>query len=207
MAYGTPSIMDTLFDILQTMGLGAGVGAGSPLAALLVSVLARADLGLDFEGTSWDWLEEPVFLAALVVAMVLMVVGLRAERRNVQAAGAQWPLYYGAAPVVFAALQGAGSMADRGHSAIAGLAVGGVCGLIGWVATVGLLNRVRRRMAADPEAASALPAYGQAAGATVAGLSILLPPLGALAVLGAAFLLAGGRRRAGEKYAGLRVLR
>jgi hypothetical protein len=40
-----------------------------------------------------------------------------------------------------------------------------------------------------------------------AGASVLFPPL-ALVVLGAlAWLLAGGRRRAGEKYAGLRILR
>jgi energy-converting hydrogenase Eha subunit A len=205
MAYGTPSTMDTLFDILQTMGLGAGVGAGSPLAALFVSVLARADAGLDFEGTNWAFLEEPLFMAALVVAMVLMVLGLRAERSKPNAATAEWPLVYGVAPVIFAALHGAGSMADRGHSEIAGAAIGAVCGALGWVATVGLLNRVRKRL--DPDAATALPGYGQGAGSIAAGLSILFPPLGVLVVLGAAVLLAGGKRRAGEKYAGLRILR
>jgi hypothetical protein len=40
-----------------------------------------------------------------------------------------------------------------------------------------------------------------------AGASILFPPLAILVIAGLAWLLVGGRRREGEKYAGLRILR
>ena len=54
---------------------------------------------------------------------------------------------------------------------------------------------------------SALPVYAEGAALGAAGVSILFPPL-ALFVIGALiWLLAGGRRREGEKYAGLRILR
>jgi hypothetical protein len=64
---------------------------------------------------------------------------------------------------------------------------------------------VRRRL--DPDAQTALPIYGEAAGLTAAGLSILFPPLAILVIAALAWLLLGSRRRAGEKYAGLRILR
>jgi hypothetical protein len=41
----------------------------------------------------------------------------------------------------------------------------------------------------------------------IAALSILLAPVALLAVGLFVWLLAGGRRREGEKYAGLRILR
>ena len=41
----------------------------------------------------------------------------------------------------------------------------------------------------------------------VAGLAVLFPPLAVLILAALVFLLAGGRRREGEKYAGLRILR
>ena len=64
---------------------------------------------------------------------------------------------------------------------------------------------MRRRL--DDQAAGALPVYAEGVALAAAGLSILFPPL-ALVVLGAlVWLMSGGRRRAGEKYAGLRILR
>ena len=68
-----------------------------------------------------------------------------------------------------------------------------------------LFGRVRARL--DSEAASALPLYAEGSALLGAGLSILLPPLSIVVVAALAWLLVGGRRRAGEKYAGLRILR
>ena len=59
-------------------------------------------------------------------------------------------------------------------------------------------GRRGRPAAALPRGASAL---------VVAGLSVLFPPLALVVVGGLVFLLAGGQRREGEKYAGLRILR
>jgi hypothetical protein len=52
-----------------------------------------------------------------------------------------------------------------------------------------------------------LPLYGEGAALGAAGAAILFPPLAILVIAGLAWLLAGGRRRADEKYAGLRILR
>ena len=64
---------------------------------------------------------------------------------------------------------------------------------------------MRRRL--DEQAAAALPVYAEGAALAAAGLSILFPPLAVLVLAALVWLLAGGRRRAGEKYAGLRILR
>jgi hypothetical protein len=68
-----------------------------------------------------------------------------------------------------------------------------------------LLSRTRKRL--DREAANALPLYAEGAGLLSAGASVLFPPLAVLVIGGLLALLLGGRRRAGEKYAGLRILR
>jgi hypothetical protein len=88
---------------------------------------------------------------------------------------------------------------------VPGIVGGALAAALGFFAARSLFGRVRRRLDADAQAV--LPAYGEAAGLVSAGASVLFPPL-AILVLGAlAWLLAGGRRRAGEKYAGLRILR
>ena len=55
--------------------------------------------------------------------------------------------------------------------------------------------------------AAALPLYAEGSALLAAGLSVLFPPLGVLIVAGLLWLLLGGRRRSGEKYAGLRILK
>jgi len=57
------------------------------------------------------------------------------------------------------------------------------------------------------ENASILATLALYAGLLAAGLSIQAPPLAILVVAGLAWLTRGGRRREGEKYAGLRILR
>jgi hypothetical protein len=52
-----------------------------------------------------------------------------------------------------------------------------------------------------------LPLYGEGAALLAAGASVLFPPLAILVLAALAWLLMGGRRREGEKYAGLRILR
>jgi hypothetical protein len=84
---------------------------------------------------------------------------------------------------------------------VPGVVVGVACAALGYFAALSLFGRVRRRL--DPEAAAVLPLYGEGA----AGASILFPPAAILVVIGLVWLLLGGRRRAGEKYAGLRILR
>jgi hypothetical protein len=102
-------------------------------------------------------------------------------------------------------VEAAGSLADRGYPWVVGLLAGGAVALLGFMATRSLFTRVRRRL--DPQAANALPIYGEGVALFAAGASILFPPLAIVVIAGLVWLLAGGRRRAGEKYAGLRILR
>ena len=55
--------MKLVLDILQGAGLGAAAGLRPFLPALLAGALAAADLGIDFDGTDFAFLEAPWFLA------------------------------------------------------------------------------------------------------------------------------------------------
>jgi len=196
--------MDFALDLLQGAGLAAAIGVRPFLPVLLAGALAAANLGLDFEGTDFAFLEAWPFLLGVLV--VVGGVEYAASRRD--PAGAEpRPLLYalGAIAVVLGALEAAGSLADRGHSIVPGVLLGAAAAVLGFLAARSLFTRVRRRL--DPSAAGALPVYGEGAALAAAGLSILFPPLAVLVLGALAWLLAGGRRREGEKYAGLRILR
>jgi hypothetical protein len=191
--------VDFVLDLLQGLGIAAGVGIRPFLPVLLVGALARGDLGLDFEGTSFAFLEKPWFLLLMLALVALDYVR---ERRAAQL-DAVWVLL--AVAVVLGALQGAASLADRDNPIAPGLVGGALAAALGFYAALLLFTRVRRRL--DPESQAVLPLYGEGAAMAAAGLSVLFPPL-AILVLGAlAWLVLGSRRRAGEKYAGLRILR
>ena len=83
--------------------------------------------------------------------------------------------------------------------------MGVACAALGFQAARSLFSRVRRRL--DEQAANALPVWAEGAALLAAGVSIAFPPLAILVIAGLIWLLAGGRRRADEKYAGLRILR
>src|SRR4051794_8956867 len=195
--------MDLALDLLQGVGIAAAVGIRPVLPVLLAGGLAARNLGLDFDGTDFSFLESLPFLLAIAVAGVIGAFATRAAGPRADAP----PLVYalGAACVILGALESGGSMADGGNSAALGLVLGVAAAALGFVAIRNLFGRVRRRL--DPDAASALPVYGEAVALFAAGLAILFPPLAVLVIAGLAWLLTGGRRREGEKYAGLRVLR
>jgi hypothetical protein len=52
-----------------------------------------------------------------------------------------------------------------------------------------------------------VPVYAEVIGVLLAGLSVLAPPVGVIGLAALLWLLLAGRRREGEKYAGLRILR
>ena len=196
--------MDLVLDLLQGVGLAAAIGVRPFLPVLLAGALATANLGLDFEGTDFAFLESWPFLLAVLV--VVGAVEYLASRRD-PTTDEPRPLLYALAAiaVVLGALLAAGSLADRGHSIVPGVLLGAAAAVLGFLAIRSLFTRVRRRL--DPSAAGALPIYGEAVALAAAGLSILFPPLAVLVLGALVWLLAGGRRREGEKYAGLRVLR
>lgn len=193
-------VMDFALDLLQGAGLAAAIGIRPLLPVLLAGVLASADAGLDFEGTDFSFLEQWEFLVP--VAAFLIAFELVASRGRAAAAGQFVAI---AAAVVLGALEAAGSLADRDHPAIVGLVVGAACAAFAFLAAGAIAGGALERL--EDGAAPALAAYLAGVALLAAAASILFPPLALLVLAGLAWLLAGTRRRAGEKYAGLRILR
>jgi Domain of unknown function (DUF4126) len=194
--------VDFVLDLLQGAGIAAAIGIRPFLPVLLVGALASADLGIDFEGTSFAFLEEwPFLLAVLVLVMLLELVARR--RTDVDTGPIMYALLMLA--LILGALQGAASLADHDYVIAPGVVAGVAAAALGFFAARSLFVRVKRRL--DPDAQSVLPLYGEGSALAAAGLSVLFPPLAIVVIAGLAWLLAGGRRRAGEKYAGLRILR
>jgi Na+-translocating ferredoxin:NAD+ oxidoreductase RnfA subunit len=191
--------MDFVFDLLQGTGIAAGIGIRPFLPVLLTGALASGDVGLDFDGTDFAFLESPGFLLAVLVLVALTYM----IERRVGPERMQWPLL--GIAVALGALEGAGSLADHDYTIAPGVAAGAAAAALGFFAILSLFARVRGRL--DAEAQTALPLYGEGGALLAAGVSILFPPLAILVIGALAWLLAGGRRRAGEKYAGLRILR
>ena len=192
--------MRYLLDILQAAGLGSATGIRPFLPALVAGALGRADAGLDFERTSFEFLESPIFLAALVLGVLASVVLARTRPDDPRLLSALAGIGVG-----LGALLGAGSLDDRFDVWWPGLVVGGLSALLASAATRSLVARVRARL--DPDARTALPVYEEGSGLVLAALTVLAPPVAILALGFFAWLLVGSRRRGQEKYAGLRILR
>ena len=196
--------METVFDILTGIGLALAAGIRPFLPGLAAGAFAAANLTIDFEGTDFSFLESTGWLLALVVALVVFVIlGRRMgdERLHAGPLGAVLSgIAIGVGAVLFA-----GTLADHSDTWWPGLIGGLAFAFLAERATRDLLGRTRSRL--DAEAASALTVYAEGAALLIAVLSILAPPLGLVALGFLVWLLLGGRRRQGEKYAGLRILR
>ena len=196
--------MDFVFDLLQGAGIAAAIGIRPFLPVLLVGALAAANLGLDFEGTDFFFLETWPFLLAIVVALVALDFAARRWGARGSRPG-RWRSRWGRRRGPGRASRAAASLADRGFVIWPGVLVGAACAVLGFVSARSFFTRVRRRL--DERTAAALPVYADAAGLLAAGLSVLFPPFALVVLAALGWLLAGGRRREGEKYAGLRILR
>ncbi|HYN90791.1 MAG TPA: hypothetical protein VER75_02640 [Thermoleophilaceae bacterium] len=203
--------MSLFLDIGTGAGLASATGVRPYLPPLLAGGLARGDIGIDFDGTALWFLESPAFLGGV---LALGVIGFFLERSAANRAQPDPGGPAGRGPAeIFAGLVGlglgtllfAGALYDNGHPPWIGLVFGPFCAALAWLAAGGLVKRVRARL--EPEAAALLIAYSDAAALILAAIAIFVPPLALLAIPGFFVLLAGGRRRDGEKSAGLRILR
>jgi hypothetical protein len=196
--------MDYLLDLLQGLGIAAAIGIRPFLPVLLAGALAAANLGIDFEGTDFSFLEGTAFL--LVIVVLVAVFGF-VDRRRGGDTTANDPVVYALLMVslVLGALLASGSIADHSSTWWPGVPIGVAAASLGFLAARSLFGRVRARLEADAQ--GALPIYAEGAALLSAGLSVLFPPLAIVVVAALAWLLLGGQRRKGEKYAGLRILR
>jgi hypothetical protein len=195
--------MKLVLDILQGLGVASATGLRPFLPAILTGALATADLGIDFDGTSFAFLESPIWLLILVVALVVSIF----VRRVLETPPGESAL--AGIGIGLGALLCAASIDDRHSTWWYGLLAGAAVALLASTVSRSLFGRVRARFASsgDTGAAAALPFYGEIAGAIVAGASVLFPPLAIVAIGFLIALLLTGRRRSDQKYAGLRILR
>jgi Domain of unknown function (DUF4126) len=188
-----------LLDILQGMGVSAAAGLRPFLPTLLVGALAADDLGVDFDHTKFAFLESPWWLLALVVALVVTTL-LRTRFEHAAGQAALDGIGLGLGALLFA-----GTLDDRHSVWWPGLIGGLICAFIAQQGARSLMTRTRARL--DAEAAGALFLYVEATALVCAGLSVLIPPVSVVFIVFFIWLRLGGRRREGEKYAGLRILR
>ena len=193
-----------ILDILQGLGLSAASGVRPFLPALVAGAFASADLGVDFDGTDLAFLESTGWLLAIVVATVIAVLLQRrigSDRLDSGPIGAA----LGGLALGIGALLCAGSIADHAETWWPGLPAGIIAALLAQVAVRDLMRRTRARLEGNDR--EALVVYADGTALVLAALSVLVPPVSVVALLFFAWLLVGGRRRDGEKYAGLRILR
>jgi hypothetical protein len=189
-----------LIDILQGAGLSAAAGIRPFLPALVAGAFANADFLIDFDGTTFDFLERPGWLLAMVLAALVALV---LERRGVNQTRLELAL--SGIGIGLGALLFAATLDDRFDIWWPGLIGGGLCAALAGAATRSLLARTRARL--DAAARAALPIYAEGLSLLLSALAVVVAPISLLALGLFAFLLRGGRRREGEKYAGLRILR
>jgi Domain of unknown function (DUF4126) len=195
--------MSLFLDIGTGAGLASATGIRPYLPPLLAGGLARGDIGIDFDGTDFSFLESTGFLAAVVA---VGVAAFLIERSGAGRAGrGPVEILAGVIAVVLGALLFAGALADDSHPIWIGLVFGPVCAALGWFAVGGLVERVRTRL--EPDQAALLTAYADIAALILAAIAVFVSPLALLAIPAFVVLIVGGRRRAGQKYAGLRILR
>lgn len=196
--------MDTAFDILQAIGLGLAFGLRPALAPLVVAVCAAANLAVDFDGTTFEFLEEPAALVVLgIIAIAAVADTARLTRaQDAKSFGGLWLVVSVASGAVF----GAGSVNEHSDAWYLGAIVGALAALLAWAALTPLLAGARARLAGEAEASVILPVAAELVAVLTAFLSLVFPPLAVIALLAVLVLLARGRGKSEGRYAGLRTL-
>lgn len=209
-------------DIGQGAGLSGASGVRPFLPALLAGALAREDTGVDFDGTSFSFLEKPWFL---FLVLVLGFAAYARERRrqtgaqttpsgqpgDPRAGSRSRPDIADAAMVVLGVVLGAllfaGSLADHDHPSWPGIIGGIACAALGYFALASLFARARRRLQGSGGPVTLLGVYADLIALVLAGLSILFPPLAFVALAAFLVLIVRSRGEGARKFEGLRILR
>jgi len=191
------------------LGVGLALAAGLRpfLPALLAGALASAGvLGVSFSHGDYNFLQSGWWLVAVAVALALayaLQLRMGSARFDVgPTAAVLTGLGVGVGALLFA-----GTLADHGDASWPGLIGGAAAAALAQRVVRPLVTRARARLAEDRGAREALTIYVDSASLLLAALVALLYPLGYVALALFTWLALGTRRRAGEKYAGLRILR
>lgn len=190
--------------ICQGLGVALAVGIGGPLAALFISMMASLDAGLHPDGSDFDFVAATWFLVTLLALVVLFMLARGRE-------ALRWPTILVLAAI--GAIVFAASLAEDGHVAWPGLILGGLATAFAASTAFAVLDgAIKRAEGNEPgsreaDAANFLIVAFAAAGIALAAVSLFVPPVSLLALAALAWLAISRRRRADEKYEGLRILR
>ncbi len=207
-----------MHGIFFYIGLGAGLAAACGLRPFLPVLLAGAlasakALGVSFAHDPYRFLQSAWWLLAVAVGLALayalqLVLGMaptldQASRHKAPdpLAAALAGLAYGTGALLFA-----GTLAAHRDAWWPGLIGGLLAVWVAQAASAPIISRARARLT-DRAAREALTIYLDAAALVLAALVAVLHPLGYVLVALLGWLLLRGRARAGERYAGLRILR
>ena len=209
--------MDLFLAICQGLGLALAIGIGGPIAALFASMMGSLKVGFNPEGTDYSFLTATWFLITLLAVVVLFVVARGKEM-------ARLPVLVLLAAT--GALAFAASLAEEGFAAWPGLVVGAIVtfatALVAGEVLDGAIKRAKaaggRRgglgrdggdggTAPEVDAANALVVGFTVVGVAIAALALLVPPVALVVGIAVLVVAIGRRRKSGEKYEGLRILR
>lgn len=202
-----------VFYIGLGIGLAAACGLRPFLPVLLAGALGSANvLGVDFPSGSFHFLESAWWLLVVAITYALAWASqvllnlspfydpVAREPKRDPLAAALTGLAFGAGAVLFG-----GTLAAHGDASWPGI--------LGGFAVVGIAQRVSgpvmwgaRRRLTDKAAREALTLYIDGAALLVAAVVCALHPLGYVVLVALLWLMLRRRSRAGEKYAGLRIL-
>ncbi len=207
--------MNNLFFYIGLgIGLAAACGLRPFLPLLLAGVLASSSaLGVSFADAPFRFLMSGWWLAIVAATIVLAYVlqlSLRLaptidpsdrSRRNDPLAASLTGLALGAGALLFG-----GTLAAHGDSPWPGVIGGILVVALAQRASGPIILGARARLP-DRAAREALTIYLDGASLLLAALVALLHPLGYVFLALLALLIVRTQQRAGEKYAGLRILR
>src|SRR3954452_18019084 len=132
--------MSTFTDIGQGAGLSTTSGARPFIAVITTGVLAHEDVGIDFTGTDWSWMESWIFIGILALLYITVwFMDRKGDSELIRPGGRameQGP--YRAMCAVAGALLFAGSIADGGETICPGLVARAVIAFIVFL-SLGLL--------------------------------------------------------------------
>ncbi len=197
--------MHLVFDIFQGIGIAAALGIRPFLPALATGALAVGDVQINFDHTDYSFLESAPFLLAVALAAIALALLERRVPATEDGRRSPLALILGAVALILGALFFAGALAQDRYTVWPGYVAGVVCALVAVLATLPLLVRVRARL--DASSLGAVPFFAEVTAVLLAVLSVIVPPVGPIALAFLLWLLFAGRRREGQKYAGLRILR
>jgi len=196
--------VDLFLEICQGLGLALAVGIGGPIAALFIAMMGSMSAGIDPDGSDYDFIDATWFLVTLLALVVIVMLARNRPSLRV-------PTLVVLAAI--GAIVAAASFAENGDTSWPGLVLGAAAAAfaasVSYDVLHGAIDRARGNEPGSPEAdtANVLIVGFAAAGIVLAAVCLFVPPVSLLALAALVYLALTRRRKADEKYEGLRILR